>query len=57
MCWGSSGGDGTDRKGSEFNVDSKGVDCGVSVGSDARVDTVKASVRVRLVSIGVSLSI
>lgn len=57
MCCGGRWGDGADRSGSEFNVDWKGVDCRVSVGSEARFDSVKASERAALVSIGVSASI
>lgn len=57
MCWGGGGGDWVDRRGSEFNVDWKGVDCGVSAGSEAGENSVGASVRVTLESIGVSASI
>ena len=57
MCWGGGGGDGTDRRGSEFNVDWKGVDCGVSTGSEAGADSAGVSVRAALVSIWDTVSI
>lgn len=57
MCWGGGGGDGVESRGSEFNIDWKGVDCGVSTGSEAMVDSNGVSVRVTPMSIGVSASI
>lgn len=57
MCWGSGKGDEADRRGSEFNIDWKGVDCGVSTGSQAVVDSDGASVSVSLMSMGVWVSI
>lgn len=57
MCCGGGGGETADRRGSEFNVDWKEVDCGVSVGSEARAESVRASARAALVSIWVLLSI
>lgn len=57
MCCGGGGGDGADRRGSEFNVDRKGVAWGVSVGSKAKFDSARASDKATLVSIGAIVSI
>lgn len=50
MCWGGGGGDGEESRGSELSIDWKGV----SMGSEAVVDVDGVSVRVTLMSIGVS---
>lgn len=57
MWWDGRGGETADRRGSEFNVDWKEVDCGVSVGSEVRAESVRASASTVLVSIWVLLSI
>lgn len=49
MCWGGGGEEGADKRGSEFNIDCKGADCGVSMGSDE--DTEGVAARVVLMSI------